>query len=83
MIVVSMSEEERKFKKEVDETLRSIYSKINEEEKIFLCYVVNRFNEICERNFNAIEYIGSREMYNDDFDTETNKLLDLLKGDKE
>lgn len=51
-----MSKEE--FKKQVDETLRSIYSKIDEEEKIFLSYVVNRFNEICERNNNAIEYIN-------------------------
>lgn len=30
----------------------------------------------------AIEYIGSKEMYNDDFDTEIYKLLKILKGDK-
>ena len=35
-----------------------------------------------QRISNAIEYIGSREMYNDDFDTETNKLLAILKGEK-
>ena len=37
--------------------------------------------EIYEERINkAIEYIGSKEMYNDDFDTEVYKLLKILKG---
>lgn len=55
-----MSEEEKEFKKEVDETLTSIYSKINEDEKIFLSYLVNRFNIMCERNYKAIEYCNEQ-----------------------
>ena len=41
------------------------------------------YEQLKDRINKAIEYIGSREIYNDDFDTETNKLLALLKGDKE
>ena len=52
-----MSKEEQEFKKEVDETLYSIYSKIDEDEKIFLSYLVNQFNRICESNNKAIDLI--------------------------
>jgi hypothetical protein len=54
-----MNKEEIEFKKQCDETLYSIYSKINEEEKIFLSYVINQFNNICEANNKAIEFIDT------------------------
>lgn len=81
-----MSEEEIEFKKHCDETLKSIYSKINEEEKTFLSYLVNRFNNMCERNFAAIEYISKKMIDVDIYGEQTmniNDLLSLLKGDKE
>lgn len=72
-----MSEEQIEFKKQCDETLYSIYSKINEEEKIFLSYVINQFNNICESNNKAIEYIEKHIIA-----TETeNILLEILKGE--
>ena len=49
------------WKKECDEKLYSIYSKIDEEEKIFLSYLVNQFNNICERNNKAIEIVYTIE----------------------
>lgn len=79
-----MNKEEQEFKKEVDETLQSIYSKINEEEKIFLSYVVNQFNNICERNNKAIEYgelIDNRNTYIEI--SELRHLVDILKGNNE
>lgn len=94
-----MTKEEIEFKKECDETLQSIYSKINEEEKIFLSYVINQFNNVCERNNKAIEYIENHSLYEEeyDYDYEENSylsdiddeqakrdLLEILKGsDKE
>lgn len=58
------------------EDLTLFYMWLDEKAKDKIKELENRINK-------AIEYIGSREMYNDDFDTETNKLLNLLKGDKE
>lgn len=84
-----MSEEEKEFKKQVDETLRSIYSKIDEEEKIFLSYLVGKFNSICERNFKAIEYIEELDELENKIDDYAiskyvrKELMVLLKGDKE
>lgn len=81
-----MNEEEQEFKKECDEKLYSIYSKIDEEEKIFLSYLVNKFNNICERNNKAIDWVDE---YMDEWDfhdevwQDMNNLLILLKGDKE
>ena len=37
--------------------------------------------ELKEKIDKAIKYIGSKEMYNDDFDTEIYKLLKILKGE--
>lgn len=91
-----MTKEEIEFKKECDETLQSIYSKINEEEKIFLSYVINQFNNVCERNNKAIEYIekhkqiydidGTIEHKIDEFNILASPriLIEILKGsDKE
>lgn len=77
-----MTKEEQEFKKECDEKLYSIYSKIDEEEKIFLSYLVNKFNNICERNNKAIEYIEEHEFdYRDNFRSlvYTDNLLKILK----
>ena len=87
-----MSEEEIEFKKHCDETLKSIYSKINEEEKTFLSYLVSRFNNMCERNFKALELIYE-ELYDKEEEYHyrvselvitdvTDKLIKTLKGDK-
>lgn len=38
------------FKKYVDETLKSVYSKLNEEEKTFISDLVTKFNQKCEEN---------------------------------
>lgn len=73
-----MNKEEKNFKKQCDETLRSIYLKINEEEKIFLSYVVSKFNKICERNFKAIEYIEDKMELTKEC---PNELLEILKGE--
>ena len=83
-----MSEEEKEFKKQCDETLYSIYSKINEEEKTFFSYVVNQFNRICERNNKATEYIEENKLNGNKISemlcgSEIIKLLEILKGDKE
>lgn len=84
-----MTKEEIEFRKECDETLQSIYSKINEEEKIFLSYVINQFNNVCERNNKTIEYMKPRFMncidnekrYFEDYYIQ--EIYEILKGDKE
>ena len=38
--------------------------------------VANKYKEVIDK---AIKYIGSKEMYNDAFDTEVYKLLKILK----
>ena len=81
-----MTKEEQIFKKECDEKLYSIYSKIDEEEKIFLSYLVNQFNNICERNNKAIEVAESYNLGKYDYSIPPwgiIELLDELKGDKE
>lgn len=75
-----MTKEEQEFKKECDEKLYSIYSKIDEEEKIFLSYLVNQFNNICERNFKAIDkLICCGEMLDVRFQQD---MLEILEGGK-
>ena len=74
-----MTKEEQEFKKECDEKLYSIYSKIDEEEKIFLSYLVNQFNSICERNNIAIEKINKGIFI---IPKDTDDLLKILKGEK-
>ena len=90
-----MTKEEKEFKNECDEKLYSIYSKIDEEEKIFLSYLVNQFNRICERNNKAIEIAYTIEHNFDKYEEigteehleyaqmKVKELLEILKGDKE
>ena len=81
-----MNKEQQEFKKEVDNTLQNIYSKINEEEKIFLSYLVNQFNRICERNNKAIDWVDEymeQWNFNDEVWQDMNDLLILLKGENE
>lgn len=81
-----MNKEQQEFKKEVDNKLHSIYSKINEEEKIFLSYLVNQFNRICERNNKAIDWVDeymNQWNFNDEVWQDMNDLLILLKGENE
>lgn len=82
-----MTKQEKEFRKYCDKELQSIYSKINQEEKEFLSYLVMQFNKICERNDKAIEYIKPRFMnvvdndkryFADDYIQE---LYEILKGD--
>lgn len=70
-----MTEEQLEFKKEVDEKLQSIYSKINKDEKIFLSYLVNQFNLICKRNDKAIEWANMHDI------DDCWELLKILKGE--
>lgn len=38
-------------------------------------------NQLKDRINKALAYLGSKEMYDDDFDTESDKLSNLLKGE--
>ena len=77
--LLNEKEQENSQLKEVIETLKNTNALLIKQ-KYQLEQDVDRFYSRIEK---AIEYIGSREMYNDDFDTNTNKLLEILKGDNE
>ena len=81
-----VNKEEQKFRKHCDDTLYSIYSKINEEEKTFLLYLVSQFNLICERNEklkeaidNAIKEIDEQEEYYYPRDVNYGIAIDMLR----
>lgn len=81
-----MTAEQQQFKKEVEETLQSIYSKINGEEKDFLNYLVYKFNLICERNFKAIELLEQSQFEYDNipcnYENDILELKKILKGEE-
>lgn len=53
-----MTNEEKEFREYCNNELQIIYSKINQEEKEFLSYLVIKFNEVCERNDKAIKCLN-------------------------
>lgn len=75
-----MTQEE--FIKSCNKNLNSIYTKIDEEEKQFLSYLVYNFNQMCERNSKALEYIETA-CYCSEFHKQYIKnLIDILsKGE--
>ena len=71
------------FKKYVDETLKSVYSKLNEEEKTFISDLVTKFNQKCEEIQSlkdmmkqAIEILEKEPYLN-----KTEDALEILKGE--
>ncbi|HAV90180.1 MAG TPA: hypothetical protein DCW44_02765 [Eubacterium sp.] len=78
-----MSNEELvEYKKYVDETMHSIFSKINDDEKELLNILIQQFNMLCEKQNKAIDYIKKEiTCYSD---SEIDDLIDILQGsDKE
>ncbi len=84
-----MSNEELvEYKKYVDETMHSIFSKINDDEKELLNILIQQFNIQCENINKAIEYMNDTVDFNWENNSpikngkslSLNKLLNILKG---
>lgn len=76
-----MDKKQKDFIKQVDDTLQSIYSKINGDEKDFLSYLVYKFNIICERNYKAIEVLESNSNSEWEDVEHIDQALEILKGE--
>lgn len=71
------------FKEYVNHALESIYSKIDEEDKLFLSFVVNKFNILSKRVSDAIDYGISIDNRTDFMDImELRHLINILQGEE-
>ena len=68
------------FKKYVDETLESIYLKLNEEEKTFISDLVTKFNQKCEENEGLKRSYARRENKWEKFKTQKDILSSTMSN---
>lgn len=75
------NDEFEEFKEYASHSLESIYSKIDEEDRLFLSFVITKFNTLSKRVSDAINYGISIDNRTDFIDImELRHLINILQG---
>lgn len=77
------NDEFEEFKEYASNALESLYSKIDEEDRLFLSFVINKFNILSKRVSDAINYGISIDNRTDFIDImELRHLINILQGEE-
>lgn len=77
------NDEFEEFKEYARHSLESLYSKIDEEDRLFLSFVINKFNILSKRVSDAINYGISIDNRTDFIDImELRHLINILQGEE-